>query len=194
MFSRFARRLAAGTMFALSVSSADAAEIPLTFTTTSSSATIIPNGATVTRSAFTNATATISLTAGSYSFVWKETLGPMDSGYNSLYVAFSDWLGNNGIYNPFYLTVNNSTSARDYVYTYEFVLSVPRTLVFTLTQSVAPMDGGRASITGTVTLTGPAQPLPTPVPGPIAGAGLPVAAGLLGFAAWRRRRTAVTRT
>ncbi|TBW32427.1 hypothetical protein EYW49_22075 [Siculibacillus lacustris] len=30
----------------------------------------------------------------------------------------------------------------------------------------------------------------TAVPGPIAGAGLPVVLGLAGFAAWRRRRSA----
>ncbi len=122
--------------------------------------------------------AVLTLMAGAYSIVYDVTA----SGFNSLapitWTASISDATNATIYSKVVTQDNTTTHVSE---------------VFTVTPAQAS-----TALTFKVFAVGPANPgtltftnsSVAPVPGPIAGAGLPVVLGLMGYGAWRRRKAA----
>lgn len=81
-------------------------------------------------------------------------------------------------------------AAESISYTYTGLENVFGIYVGQFSVAAAPALSQSFTYLGAGTVAQFNTPGPAPVPGPIAGAGLPIVLGMMGFAAWRRRRAA----
>lgn len=131
---------------------------------------------------------TVNNSAGSFAAMFTANSNQVGTLSQTLASAFNGYIGFSYLMDPGTLTflVNNSqvaqfTAGVSQFTTYQsplLTLAANSVISFTFTPTT---NGGKAYIDNVTSAA-------VPVPGPIAGAGLPILVGVAGFAAWRRRK------